>query len=57
MAKEVKSRYNFGVDPKTKDEIGCQYEDGTWCNLPKFKRCKHCMRCVDGSKACGVTAF
>jgi len=36
---------------------GCEYEYRTWCNLPKYKRCKHCIRCVDGSKACEVTAL
>ena len=34
----------------------CQYEKGTWCNLPKGKRCEHVIRCKDGSKACQVTA-
>lgn len=54
---KAKSRYNFEKNPKTGKEIGCEYENGSWCNLPKFKRCEHCMRCVDGSKACYVTAF
>lgn len=52
-----KGRFNFKKDPKTGKEIGCKYEDGTWCNLPKFKRCEHVLRCVDGSKACEITAF
>lgn len=34
----------------------CQFEDGTWCKLPKGKRCEHIIRCVDGSKACRVTS-
>lgn len=52
---KAKTKYNFN---KTADiEKGCQYEDGTWCNLPKFKRCEHCIRCTNGNKACCVTAF
>lgn len=47
---KAKSRFDF--DKKT-----CEYEDGSWCNLPKFKRCEHCMRCKDGSKACYVTSL
>jgi hypothetical protein len=53
---KAKSRFNFDKDKKG-NEIGCEYEDGSWCNLPKYKRCEHCIRCVDGSKACQVTAF
>jgi len=46
----AKSRYDF-------DKDCCEYENGTWCSLPKFKRCEHCLRCIDGSKACEVTAL
>lgn len=53
--RKAKSRYNF--TKKKGNEIGCKYENGTWCDLPKFKRCEDCIRCVDGSKACGVTSF
>ena len=53
---KAKSRYNFDKDTKTGKEIGCKYENGTWCELPKHKRCEDCMRCSDGSKACYVTA-
>jgi hypothetical protein len=54
---KANSRFSFKTDPKTGKSKGCQYEDGTWCNLPKYKRCEHCIRCVDGSKACYVTAL
>ncbi len=44
---KLKSRYDF-------DKEYCEFEDQSWCNLPKYKRCKHCIRCKDGSKACEV---
>lgn len=53
---KAKSKYNFDIDPKTGKVIGCIYEKGTWCELPKGKRCEDCMRCIDGRKACYVTA-
>jgi hypothetical protein len=52
---KAKTRYNFKKGTNGK-EIGCPYEAGTWCTLPKYKRCDDCMRCPDGSKACYVTA-
>jgi hypothetical protein len=52
-----KGRYNFSINKKTGKSIGCEFENGTWCNLLKYKRCKYCIRCDDGSKACEVTAF
>ena len=52
----AKSRFSFEKDNNGKEK-GCEYEDGSWCRLPKYKRCEHCIRCVDGSKACQVTAF
>lgn len=57
MAKKIKGRFNFEISKETGKEIGCEYENGSWCKLPKFKRCKYCIRVVDGSKACEVTAF
>lgn len=57
MKGKAKPRFNFGKDPKTGKSIGCQYENGSWCDLPKYKRCKHCIRVTDGTKACEVTAF
>ena len=45
---KAKSKYDFKKDY-------CEYEDGTWCNLPKYKRCEDVIRCEDGSKACYVT--
>ena len=54
---KAKGRFNFDKDEKTGKEKGCEYEDGSWCNLPKYKRCEYCIRCADGSKACCVTAF
>ena len=51
-----KSRFNFNKDSNGKT-IGCSYENGSWCELPKYKRCEHCMRLADGGKACYVTAF
>lgn len=51
---KAKSRWNFN---HKKNEKGCKYENGTWCDLPKFKRCANIIRCSDGSKACEVTAF
>jgi hypothetical protein len=56
-SKKVNSRFDFTIDEKTGKEKGCEYENKTWCNLPKYKRCKNCLRCVDGSKACEITAF
>lgn len=50
-------RYNYEIDHKTGKEIGCEYEDGTRCDLPKYKRCENCIRYTDGAKACKVTAF
>ncbi len=58
MAKgKAKSRFNFSINPKTGKSVGCENEKGTWSNLRKHKRCEHCMRCVDGSNACYVTAL
>ncbi len=51
---KAKSRFNFDKDQKTGKEIGCKYENGTWCDLPKYKRCEDCIRCIDGTKACYV---
>ena len=51
-----KGRYNFDKDKNGK-EIGCEYENGTWCDLPKFKRCKYCIRCANGDKACEVSTL
>jgi len=42
-----KSRWNGRTN-------SCEYENSSWCNLPKFKRCERCMRCTDESKACGM---
>jgi len=39
------SKWNHKTD-------SCEYEDGSWCKLPKFKHCKFCMRLTDGTKAC-----
>ncbi len=45
---KAKSRYDF--EKKT-----CEFiHQESWCNLPKFKRCKHVIRCADGSKACYI---
>jgi len=52
-----KSKFVFDIDPKTGKEKGCEYENGTWCDLPKYKRCEHCIRLNDGSKACYVTSL
>ena len=55
---KAKGRFNFVEDLQNgKEEYGCKYEDGTWCKLPKFKRCEYCIRCADGSKACHITAY
>ena len=43
----AKSRFNFKTN-------SCEHEDASWCTLPKYKRCKHCLRLRDGSKACEV---
>lgn len=53
---KAKGRFNFDINPKTGKEFGCKFEKSTWCYLPKYKRCEYCMRVVDGSKACYVTA-
>jgi len=52
----AKSRFLFEKDKNGKEK-GCEYENGSWCKLPKCKRCEHCIRCIDGSKACQVTAL
>jgi len=52
---KANTRFDFNKNHKTGKEIGCEFENSTWCNLPKNKRCKHCIRCVDGRKACMVT--
>lgn len=46
----IDGRYDFAKEY-------CEYEDHSWCNLPKYKRCKHCMYCKNGDKVCSVTAF
>jgi len=51
---KAKSRFNYNINPKTGKEIGCEYSDSSWCNLPKYKRCKDCLYVADGSKACYV---
>jgi len=57
MPKGIASgRWGFALSDK-EGKKGCEYENGTRCDLPKFKRCIHCIRCVNGDKACGVTAF
>ena len=43
----IDGRYNFTTEY-------CEYEKQSWCELPKYKRCKYCIRCIDGSKACEV---
>lgn len=47
-----KANTKFDFNKKT-----CEYENGTWCDLPKYKRCEHVLRCKDGSKACGITSL
>ena len=47
---EPKSLYDF-------DKNECKHEYYSWCHLPKYKRCKHCIRLRNGSKACKVTAY
>lgn len=47
---KAKSKFDF-------ENNKCQYEDNTWCKLPKLKRCEDCIRLIDGSKACRVTSF
>ena len=55
---KANSRFNFIEDSaNTNKPYGCKYENGTWCKLPKFKRCMHVIRCKNGDKACEVTAF
>jgi hypothetical protein len=51
---KAKSRFDFTINEQTTKEKGCEYEEDSWCNLPKFKRCADCIRVVDGSKACYV---
>jgi len=48
MKGKPKSRWNDKTD-------SCEHENGSWCKLPKHKRCKDCLRCTDGSKACEMT--
>lgn len=52
---KAKSRFNFNEDEKTGKLIGCEFENSTWCNLPKYKRCEDCMRLKGGGKACYIT--
>lgn len=52
---KTKSKFDFTIDRKTGQSKGCTYLfQGSWCNLPKYKRCEHCIRCVNGDKACQV---
>ena len=52
-----RSRFDFTLNPMTGKSNGCEYENGTWCNLPKYQRCHHCIRCIDNTKACRVTSY
>jgi hypothetical protein len=54
---KAKTKFDFTIDPKTGKSKGCQYENGTWCKLPKHGRCENVIRCQNGDKACEVTAF
>lgn len=42
---KAKSKYNYETDY-------CEYENQSWCELPKGMRCEDCIRLPDGSKAC-----
>ena len=44
---KIKSKYDY-------EKEYCEYENQSWCELPKFKRCKDCIRNEDGTKACYV---
>lgn len=39
---------------KTKSRFDSKKNNGNWCNLPKYWRCLHCLRTIDGSKACEI---
>lgn len=55
---KAKSKFDFSIDLSTNKSRGCDFLiNGSWCNLPKYKRCKDCLRCVDGSKACNVVTY
>ena len=47
---KAKGRWDFKIK-------WCTYKDRPRCNLPKYKRCEHCIRCKDGRKVCGVMAY
>jgi len=51
---KAKSRFCFTIDRNTNKVKGCKYENQSWCDLPKFKRCSDCLRLADGRKACYV---
>jgi len=56
MKKDSKITYDsvlYGVN-KDYDHNNdkCPHADSSWCNLPKYKHCKFCLRLKDGSKAC-----
>jgi hypothetical protein len=54
---KAKRRFNFNKDMKSGKEVGCEFENGTWCKLPKGERCRDVIRLKDGNKACQVTAL
>jgi hypothetical protein len=44
---KAKSKYDFKLNK-------CEFENQTWCNLPKHKKCEDCIRNTDGTKACNI---
>jgi hypothetical protein len=47
IKRKFKSKWNYKKDY-------CDYQKQTWCELPKYKKCKDCIRLSDGTKACEV---
>jgi len=43
----AKSKFDFKNN-------NCEYLINGWCNMPRKKRCPHCLRIDDGTKACEV---
>lgn len=44
---KAKSKFNYETNTY-------KYSNNSWCKLPKYKRCEHCIRCENGDKACEV---
>lgn len=46
------NRYNNEINPKTNKEFGCDFLNGNWCNLPKYKICCNKLKVKNGGNIC-----